>query len=95
MFTNEKYQTNLKRALEILKDGGCTEVFLFGSVSRGEMQARSDIDLAIRGCPTGEFFKLMGKLLYELDIPVDLVDMEHDQAFADYLTREGELIRIG
>lgn len=59
----EQYQTNITRAVEILKQGGCTEVFLFGSLASGNFNPRSDIDLAVRGCPPGNFFHLLGQLI--------------------------------
>jgi len=60
----------------------------------GGVKGKSDIDLAIRGCPQGIFFHLLGKLLMELDYPVDLVDLDRQDAFAQYLEKEGELIPI-
>lgn len=37
-------------------EAGCSEIFLFGSLASGEVGDKSDIDLAIRGCPQGKFF---------------------------------------
>ena len=90
----ETYQKDIRRAREILKKAGCSEVFLFGSLAAGEVKGKSDIDLAIRGCPRGKFFHLLGRLLMELDYPVDLVDLDRQDAFAQYLEKEGELIPI-
>jgi predicted nucleotidyltransferase len=69
-------------------------VFLFGSLAAGEVKDKSDIDLAVRGCPKGEFFHILGKLLLELDYPVDLVNLDSQDAFAHYLEREGALLQI-
>ena len=80
---------------EILKEAGCTHVFLFGSLTAGKVRDGSDIDLAIRGCPKGRFFHLLGKLLLELDHSVDLVSLDRQDAFARYLEKEGELLRVG
>ena len=65
----DKYQKNITRAVEILKNAGCTEVFLFGSI--------------------------LGSLLFELDYPVDLVNLDKQDAFANYLKRTGELFQVG
>lgn len=46
----ESYQRNVRRAVEILKGAGCTDVFLFGSLTTGETRDDSDIDLGF-GCP--------------------------------------------
>jgi predicted nucleotidyltransferase len=91
----EIYQKDIRRAVEILKAAGCTGVYLFGSLTTGKVREVSDIDLAIRGCPKGKFFQLLGKLLLELDHPVDLVSLDRQDAFARYLEREGGLLQIG
>jgi len=91
----KSYQTNIIRAVEILKQGGCTEVFLFGSLAAGKFTDQSDIDLAVRGCPPGNFFRLLGQLTMTLDYPVDLVSLDKGSAFAKYLEKEKELYRIG
>jgi predicted nucleotidyltransferase len=91
----ETYQKNLQRAIEILKNEGCTEIFLFGSLAAKNIRKNSDIDIAIRGCPKGKFFHLLGKLLLELDYPVDLVNLESQDAFAQHLAQQGNLIQIG
>lgn len=88
----ETYRADIRRAAEILRDAGCTDVYLFGSVSRGDEGA--DIDLAVRGCPRGRFFHILGRLLLELNHPVDLVDLDRSDAFSRYLEEEGELQQI-
>lgn len=62
----EGFRTDLARAVQILKEEGCAEIFLFGSGLTGNIKEQSDIDLAIRGCPRGHFFRLLGRLLREL-----------------------------
>jgi predicted nucleotidyltransferase len=91
----ETHRHSLQRAVEILQQAGCAQIFLFGSLATGQMGMDSDIDLAIRGCPKGEFFHLLGQLMLELDHPVDLVSLDNQDAFARYLEQEGELVRIG
>jgi len=90
----EQYQTNIIRAVEILKQGGCTEVFLFGSLASGNFNPRSDIDLAVRGCPPGNFFHLLGQLIFRLDYPVDLIDLDSGDPFARFLIQKGKLQQI-
>jgi len=90
----QTYQKDVKRAVDILKTAGCTEVFLFGSLTTGTVRENSDIDLAIRGCPKGNFFRVLGKLMLELDHPVDLVNLDKQDAFARYLEMEGRLLAI-
>ena len=91
----DDYKRDIDRAIEILKNGGCSDIFLFGSLSTGEQRKMSDIDLAVRGCPNGKFFHLLGKLLFELKYSVDLVNLDNQDAFSSYLQKEGELIQIG
>jgi len=55
----QTYQENLTRAIEILQQGGCTEVYLFGSLASGKFHQHSDIDLAVRGCPSGNFLRYL------------------------------------
>ncbi len=88
------YQHNVTRAVAILKNAGCTDVFLFGSLAHGETHEGTDIDLAVRGCPNGQYFKLLGKLFYELDFPVDLINLDKPDLFAHFLENQGELVQI-
>ena len=90
----ETYQKDVRRAAEILQVAGCTDIFLFGSLATGETRDKSDIDLAVRGCPKGKFFHLLGRLLLELDYPVDLVNLDKQDTLARYLAKEGELLQI-
>lgn len=91
----EAFQPDIERAVEILKEGGCSEVFLFGSLAEGCSQESSDIDLAVRGCPPSSFFRLYGKLLWELKHRVDLVDLDADDPFARWLIQNEEMLRVG
>lgn len=91
---SQVYEENLMRAVNILKEGGCTEIYLFGSLAIGKAHQKSDMDLAVRGCPPGNFFPLLGKLLVSLDYVVDLVDLDKNLAFAHFLEQEKELQRI-
>ena len=90
----DDYKRDILRAREILINGGCSDIFLYGSLTTGEYRNKSDIDLAIRGCPKGKFFHLLGKLLFELKYSVDLINLDNKDAFSRYLEKEGELIQI-
>ena len=91
----EVYQKDISRAVEILKAAGCSHVFLFGSLVSGRVRERADIDLAIRGCPKGIYFRLLGKLLLELDHSVDLINLDKPDPFARYLEEKGGLLQVG
>jgi len=83
----------LGKAIKILKEEGCEEIYLYGSIAEDRFDEESDIDLAVKGIPSGEFFRVLGRLMLELDHPVDLVDLENDEDFSRFLKEEGELIR--
>ena len=91
----EPYHRDIRRAVEILTDVGCRQIYLFGSLAEGQVHAGSDIDLAIRGCPKGQFFHVLGRLMLELEHPVDLVNLDRQDALARHLEQEGALIRLG
>jgi predicted nucleotidyltransferase len=88
------FREDIERAIQILKEEGCTEIHLFGSVATGETRAESDIDLAVRGCPPGRFFHTLGRLMMALDHSVDLVDLDSDDPFAEFLQQKRRLLRI-
>jgi len=46
-----EFHADIRRAVEILKEGGCAEVHVFGSVAEDRVLEGSDLDLAVRGCP--------------------------------------------
>ena len=91
----EKYRRDVDRAVAILREAGCSQIFVFGSLTTAEIRDASDIDLAIRGCPSGRFFHLLGRLLLELEHPVDLVDLDRQNLFAHYLEQGGRLLQVG
>lgn len=89
-----EFKEDVKKAIYILKDTGCKEVYIFGSLAKGESTKKSDIDLAIRNYPVKKFFHIYGKLYMELVHSVDLVDLDMDAYFGDYLEKEGGLVRV-
>ena len=53
------YREDIEKAVKILRNVGCKEIYLFGSLAEGNVREGSDIDLAIRGCPSGMFFHVL------------------------------------
>ena len=86
---------DIARGAEILKSGGCHEVYVLGSVAEGRVGPDSDIDFAVRGCPPERFFKLQGRLLMELSRSADLIDLDIDAELAAFLEREALLVHVG
>ena len=89
------YRGDVTRAIQISKAEGCREVYVFGSVATGAPGRRSELDIAVRGCPPERFYRLLGRLMEELTHPVDLVDLDIETGVADYLLEEGQLIHVG
>jgi predicted nucleotidyltransferase len=92
---SDRFRADIDRAVQLLREEGCTEIYVFGSVAAGESHGDSDIDLAVRGCPPGRFFHTLGRLMWELEHPVDIVDLDESNIFVRYLIGSGELVRIG
>lgn len=90
-----EYQSDLERAVAISKEEGCRDVYVFGSVAVGAPSVRSDLDIAVRGCPPERFYRLLGRLMDELIHTVDLVDLDVETGVAEFLEEEGQLIHVG
>lgn len=88
------FKDDIEKAVRILKDNGCTEVYLFGSIAEGKVNEHSDIDIAVRGCRPEKFFYLYGKLMLELMHPVDLINLDRQDDFSRFLEEEGELVLV-
>ena len=91
----KRIRKEIERAIEILKEEGCSEVFLFGSAARGGHHEPADFDIAVRGCPKGRFFHVWARLFMNLSRPVDLVKLDSADPFAECLLNGGELLRVG
>jgi predicted nucleotidyltransferase len=85
----------IERAAAALKAAGAREVYVFGSASKGTMRDNSDVDIAVSGLPPEAFFPAMAAAHDALGRPLDLVDLDEDNAFTRYLKEEGELQRVG
>jgi len=90
-----EFVDDVRRAVKILKDGGCREVYVFGSLAEGRAREGSDVDLAVRGCPPAHFFSVYGRLMMELKHEIDLVDLDSDCALTRFLKRRGPLLHVG
>jgi predicted nucleotidyltransferase len=88
------YRKDVRKAVEILKEAGCDQVFLFGSLASQNAGEEADIDLAVRGCPQREFFHLLGLLLLGLEHSVDLINLDTQEDLTRFLEEEEELVQI-
>jgi predicted nucleotidyltransferase len=93
--TSEETQKTISVAAGCLKQCGAREVFVFGSAAEGIMRENSDIDLAVSGLPPEIFFRAMNRTSSLLHRPLDLVDLDEETPFTQYLRRKGKLRRVG
>jgi len=62
---------------ELVKRFGARRVVLFGSVARGDMHKKTDIDLAVWGIPPKDFYRAVAFAGgYDNEWKIDLVDAE-------------------
>lgn len=91
----KSYERDIEIAKEFLKEEGCSEIYLFGSLLTDKSNKDSDIDIGIRGCPNKFFFRMYSKLSDKLEHSVDLVDFDSERDFFSMLDSIEEVIRIG
>jgi len=90
-----KYQEEIKKATNLLKNEGCKSVFLFGSMVTGKIHDESDIDIGISGLSPQKFFGVYAHLDKELKNKIDLVDFDVNEEFYLLLKSIGEVVKIG
>ena len=90
------YKEDIRKAIEILKENGTKEVFIFGSIANGKVNENSDIDLAVRGINQKDFYKIAGILMFELENEFDLIDLDdNENSFSQMILRNGGLLKVG
>jgi len=90
----DAYQKDIKKAVEILKNKGCKEIYLFGSLVTGECHENSDIDIGIKGLAPGIFFKVWTDISNNTDNEIDLVDFDGCERMYNILRKYKELFQI-
>ena len=91
----EKFRKDIKKATEILKKYGCTEIYIFGSIVNGRFDENSDIDIAVRGLKDELYFRVLGELGMQLSHEIDLLDLDDEQdRFAQFILKNKELIKV-
>lgn len=93
-FIDFRFREDLETAVHYLKAVGCTEIYIFGSLSAGQAHSQSDIDIAVRGLQPEKFFSVYGELMIKLNHRVDLVDLDLQKQFGDSLISNGNLRRV-
>jgi predicted nucleotidyltransferase len=92
---DENIRLAVCRAAEAVKELGAREVYVFGSAAKGTMREGSDIDFAVAGLPPQLFFDAMVKIADIVKREIDLVDLDVDGPFTQYLRKKGRLLRVG
>jgi len=93
-FFPKTHRSDVDRAVSILREEGCREIYVFGSVAAGTAGPTSDLDLGIKDYPRGRFFHIYGRLLTELERDIDLIDFGRESTFFSVLLENGEVRRI-
>lgn len=90
-----EFRADLKRAIEVLREHGAAEIYLFGSLVHpwGDSEP-NDMDIAVSGLPPRRFLHAYGILLGELEHRFDLVDLDSDDRFSRTIRTRGELERV-
>jgi predicted nucleotidyltransferase len=84
----------LTAAANLLRSMGATQVFVFGSATKGGLRPDSDIDMAVTGLPSQVYFSAISKASNLLGRPVDLVDLDDPTSRVRHLLRSGELVHV-
>jgi predicted nucleotidyltransferase len=82
-------------AANLLRSMGASQVFVFGSLVRGELRSDSDIDMAVSGLPAKVYFSAVSRASDLVGRPVDLLDLDDDTPLVRHLLGSGELVRVG
>jgi predicted nucleotidyltransferase len=90
----KELKQRIAQAADVLKKAGAREVYLFGSAATGKLREHSDVDMAVSGLPPEKFFEAMGEASDLLDVPMDLIDLDEQNPFTEYLRHHGKLVRV-
>lgn len=84
----------LLAAANLLQSMGATQVFVFGSATKGGLRPDSDIDMAVSGLPSRIYFSAISRVSDLLGRPVDLVDLDDSTPLVRHLLGSGDLVRV-
>jgi len=73
---------------------GASQVFVFGSLVRGELRPDSDIDMAVSGLPAKLYFSAVSRVSDLVGRPVDLLDLDDNTPLVRHLLGSGDLVRV-
>ena len=78
-------------ATELMRHYGAKKIILFGSLARGDLHIRSDIDLAVWGMPAAKFYRAVAFATgFSKTWKVDIVDGDDCSAtLSEVIQKEG------
>lgn len=93
MELSAEIKEKLDKIVDYLKNIGCSKVLLFGSYAEGSIHENSDIDIAVSGISTLDFFKAIAKLPLLINNPIDLVDFNDlPSQFQNSIQKDGIIL---
>lgn len=72
---------------------GIESVYVFGSVLSDDAEP-NDIDVAVRGVPSGTFFRFYAALMRRLSMSVDVVDLDQHNAVTELIAKDAVRIDV-
>ena len=91
----KRYKKDIEKAVEILKNHGCTEVYLFGDYADGTYWENEDMSFAVKGAENKLYFRILGNLIMELSVDAKLVYLDDNTDQSKFVLEREELIRVG
>ena len=84
-------QNDIETIKQLSSKYNAQKVILFGS-SLNPRQEGNDIDLAIEGVASKDYYRYCGELMMALTKPVDIVDLSVPCKFVDIILEEGVVL---
>ena len=81
-------------AAAILREEGASEVYVFGSFARGDTHPESDLDLAVLGLASERVLRAMARVRRATGRAADVVQIEREPVFIQFLRSTRELRRV-
>lgn len=90
----EDYRKDIELAIEYLSTFSISEIYLFGSLVNGSFTKDSDIDIAVRGMESMDFFLAIAELQGKLEHRLDLVNLDFKDEFTETIEKSKEFVRV-
>lgn len=90
----EKTRSRLAETVRILVDEfAVRRILVFGSLLTGELHERSDVDLAVEGLSSSDYWRALDRVTVALGVSVDLVSLEEaSDSLRARILEEGEVV---